>query len=598
MSTMGAFWRLYDLSERVLWNSLTRKFASLFLVNLFQLALLVLTWRARQAVARDGSAAALAELDALLVWNAVLLAASVAYVAFTVWYFRFLIVRPLRTVIGIFDEIGAGIGNLSRDLPASTHDELRLLAESYNRFLKKMRHLLNNVRLMTFRIGMDTALTRRNLSESVAGAHRQDQLAGQVRAASDQATAGIGQVSDETRAIARTTLANLEMARTSNDELGEAARRINAISDRVGRFNHTVVDLSERSASIRAIVALIQGIADQTNLLALNAAIEAARAGEAGRGFAVVADEVRGLAERAKGASADIARNIDGMLALVGDTRSETARITDDVRLTRDVVDKAAANFALLMGDFDRTAASLSGIAHTLEGFAASNRTVNDNIAVIGALSQEVSARLDHSQGVADELEGASGRIQEIVLRFIVGEGEFHEVINTLQPAARELAGVLEAAAGRGIDVFDQAYRPIPGRGSPGPAQFSTAYDAAVEGPVQAVLDRVLERFPWGRFCVLVDRNGYAPTHNRRYAQPPCGDPAVDRERCRDKRRFDAPDALAVARASGKPFIVRTYTRDNGDILTEVTVPVAVAGRHWGVLRYGFDPSGWPLAED
>lgn len=411
MSTMGAFWRLYDLSERVLWNSLTRKFASLFLVNLFQLALLVLTWRARQAVARDGSAAALAELDALLVWNAVLLAASVAYVAFTVWYFRFLIVRPLRTVIGIFDEIGAGIGNLSRDLPASTHDELRLLAESYNRFLKKMRHLLNNVRLMTFRIGMDTALTRRNLSESVAGAHRQDQLAGQVRAASDQATAGIGQVSDETRAIARTTLANLEMARTSNDELGEAARRINAISDRVGRFNHTVVDLSERSASIRAIVALIQGIADQTNLLALNAAIEAARAGEQGRGFAVVAEEVRQLAEQSQQATKQIAD-------LIGDIQDKTtqaveamAKGTAETRKGTEVVNKAGQAFTMIEKQVREAAEISNGIAAELSNLAGQSTQVLAAAQEVNAISGEIAAEAEHISGATEE---ESAAMQEI----------------------------------------------------------------------------------------------------------------------------------------------------------------------------------------
>jgi methyl-accepting chemotaxis protein len=594
---MKAFSRLYELSERVLWNSLTRKFCSLFLVCGFQLVLLALTWRTREQLrglpGGDGQAGA--ALDGLLGWNVALFLASVAYVAFSVWYFRFLIVRPVRAVIDIFEQIGAGVGNLSRDLPASTHDELRELAEAYNRFLRKMRHLLNNVRLMTFRIGMDTALTRRNLGQSAASAQLQDRLAEQVREASSATTLGISEVSAETQRIAGVTLANLELARSSNDELEEAARRVNEVSLRVGSFNHTVADLSARSESIQAIVALIRGIAEQTNLLALNASIEAARAGEAGRGFSVVADEVRGLAERSRQASEEISRNIDGMLGLVESTRSETARITDDIGLTREVMDKAAANFAVLMGDFDSTARTLGSVAATLERFADSNRTVHRNIGEIDALSQQVSERLQHSEVVAGELDQASGKIQEIILRFVVGEGEFHEVINTLQPAAAELAAILDGAAARGIDVFDQVYRPIAGTD---PRQYHTGYDMALEAPLQAVLDRVLERFEWGRFCVLVDRNGYAPTHNRCHSHPACGDPAVDGERSRHKRLFDTPDALAVARQTDKPFVVRTYTRDNGDILTEVAVPLRVGGRHWGALRYGFDPRGWPVVGD
>ena len=595
----GLLQRFYEASERRVWNTLTRKFCSLFLLCLFQLVLLGLAWRARgdmqAALATGRGTEALALMDGLLRWHLTLLAASVAAVAFLVWYFRHLIVRPLQAVIEIFECIGAGTGNLSRELPVTTHDELRLLAQSYNRFLRKMRHLLNSVRLMTFRIGMGAALTRRNLSQSVEGAGEQERLAGQVREASGRTTLGIGQVSAETLRIADTTREHLALARSSNGELDEAARCIREVSAQVEQFNRTVADLSTRSASIQSIVALIREIADQTNLLALNASIEAARAGEAGRGFSVVAEEVRGLAERAKAASSEISCNVDGMLGLVDDTRQGTTRITGDIRRTRSVIDSASASFAALIGDFERNAATLGEIARNLACFDEHNRLVDCRIGEISALGRQVNQRLLHSQEVAGELDRASLRIQELILRFVVGEGEFHDIINTLQPAAAEIAALLEGLAGRGVNVFDESYRPIPGTQ---PAQYHTAYDGALEAPVRQVLDRVLARFAWGRFCVLVDRNGYAPTHNSRHAHPASGDPQVDRERSRHKRRFDTPDALAAARNVSKPFLVQTYTRDNDEILTEVSVPLRVAGRHWGALRFGFDPSGWPLADD
>ncbi len=589
---------LYDLSERLVWNSLTRKFCSLFLVCLLQLALLGQIYLAREEIRRLPAEApasqALPAMDALFGWGLGLWLAGFAFIAFMVWYLRFLIVRPIAAIIGIFNEIGAGVGNLTRDLPMLTHDELRDLAVAYNRFLKKMRQLLNNARLMTFRIGVGVAASRRNLSESTAIAEVQERLAGEVAAASNRTTAGIDEVSRATEEIAANTLGNLQIARASHDELGDAAHRVSQISERTVVFKETVADLCRRSENIKSIVALIKGISDQTNLLALNAAIEAARAGEAGRGFAVVADEVRGLAERVKAATDEISGKIDDMLDLVGNTRHATEQITVEAAHARQVMDRTSGSFAVMMGDFERAAGALSEIARSLGDFAAGNRSVNGHVVDISGLSRQVCGHLGDSQAVADRLDASSGKIQELVLRFIVGEGEFHDIINAMQTARGELQALLEQAQGQGVDVFDRQYRPLPGTE---PAQYRTGYDARLEKPIRAVIDKVLNRFAWGRFCVLVDENGYAPTHNSRYAHPASGDPLVDRERSRHKRLFDTPDALLAARNRAKPFLIQTYTRDNGDILTELSLPVSVGQRHWGALRFGFDTADWPLME-
>ncbi|XLM21642.1 methyl-accepting chemotaxis protein, partial [Chromobacterium piscinae] len=155
-------------------------------------------------------------------------------------------------------------------------------------------------------------------------------------------------------------------ARDSYQELRSVTDSIHDISRKVGHFNHTVEDLSQRSSSIKAIVDLIKDVSEQTNLLALNAAIEAARAGESGRGFAVVADEVRKLAERVKTATDEISHNIDGMLGLVANTQQETAAITEDTHQAREVISRASEHFSKMMGDFESTSSSLSQIAATM----------------------------------------------------------------------------------------------------------------------------------------------------------------------------------------------------------------------------------------
>ncbi|WP_159875734.1 methyl-accepting chemotaxis protein [Aquitalea denitrificans] len=593
---MEWFWRIYTLVEKTIFYTLTRKLCSFFFLSLFQLIMLVYVYLVltdiRGQLNGSGMSATTLEsirssIDGAIFWSASLWLAGFVFVCFMVWYLRYLIVRPLKMIIGIFNEIGAGEGDLSRDIPTITHDEIRDVSVSYNRFQLKMREIISNVRLMTVRIAMDSARTRKNVSESLGSAVRQDEFATRVRDASDQTTNGINQVTGQTQSISSSTLSNLDVARESYDELKTVADRIFDISQKVGHFNQTVEDLSQRSASIKTIVDLIKDISDQTNLLALNAAIEAARAGETGRGFAVVADEVRKLAEKVKKATDEISSNIDGMLGLVSDTQVETNEITAGTHQARDVVSRASQHFGRMMGDFETTASSLTQIAGTMEDFAETNRQVNRHVSEIHGLGQQVTERLNHTEQVADELSGVAEQVQEMVSRFIIGEGEFDRMIGLARHLRDHLQGMLQQQLQGGADIFDKRYQAIPGSK---PTKYHTAYDEKLAGLVQPHYDALVRDVVGGRFCLLVDTNGYAPTHNSWYSQPLSGDEEKDLVNSRDKRMFADPAGLKSARNT-EPFLLHTYMRDTGEILSELTLPVFVDGRHWGALRLGFDPS-------
>jgi methyl-accepting chemotaxis protein len=490
-------------------------------------------------------------------------------------------------IIAIFREIGAGEGDLSREIPTITYDEIRDLSLSYNEFLKKMREIISNVRIMTIRIAMDSTRTRKNIGESLSSAKQQAELASQVRDSSDKTTAGINQVSAETQSISTTTVGNLAMARESYAELQDAATRIGEISGRVGAFNTTVVELNNRSASIKTIVDLIKDISEQTNLLALNAAIEAARAGESGRGFAVVADEVRKLAERVRVATEEISGNIDGMLNLVSHTQEATARINTDTAQALDVVNRSSQHFGRMMSDFENMASGLTEIAGTMELFAGTNLQVNRNVSEIHGLSTVVSTHLAQSEDVSVKLSVAAEQVQELVSRFVIGEGELDAVIGVARHARDNLAEMLERAQGEGLNIFDQRYQPIPGSN---PAKFHTAYDDKLAPALQKIYDQVVQKTNGGRFCLLVDTNGYAPTHNSFYSKPLTGDLQQDLVGSRDKRIFNDPTGIKSAKNT-QPFLLQTYMRDTGEILSEIALPIRLAGRHWGAIRVGFDPS-------
>jgi methyl-accepting chemotaxis protein len=160
-------------------------FLSLFQLIMLVYVYLVLTDIRGQLNGSGMSAATLesirSSIDGAIFWSTGLWLAGFVFVCFMVWYLRYLIVRPLKMIIGIFNEIGAGEGDLSRDIPTITHDEIREVSVSYNRFQLKMREIISNVRLMTVRIAMDSARTRKNVSESLGSAVRQDEFATRVR---------------------------------------------------------------------------------------------------------------------------------------------------------------------------------------------------------------------------------------------------------------------------------------------------------------------------------------------------------------------------------------------------------------------------------
>lgn len=136
--------------------------------------------------------------------------------------------------------------------------------------------------------------------------------------------------------------------------------------------------------------------------------------------------------------------------------------------------------------------------------------------------------------------------------------------------------------------VFDTLYIPVP---NTDPSKYHTAYDRLLDKTLQATLDAFLKKGDRLVYVVLVDRNGYLPTHNTRYSQPLTVNPQFNLISSRNKRIFNGKVGLAAAR-NKKRYLIQPYARDIGDKLIDLSVPVYFKKRHWGALRIGYRASG------
>jgi len=591
---MGAVKALYDSIEQQFFNTLTKKLSSLFLLVAVSGLLYWIALSIRADIALELRNAQLdprvsglieSKLDTL---NAAILLSTLftlGMVSFMIGYFRHLIVRPVTYMTRALEEIANGEGDLSKDLPLLTHDEIRVLASTCNRFLAKQREIISNVQALTVHIAVESARSLKNISDSSDSATHQARFAKEVMDESNTAVGRIEEVSHQTQGISSTTAQNLSMARDSYSELLEVTGNISEISRSLGEFSTLVSALNQRSSSIKSIVGLIQQISSQTNLLALNAAIEAARAGESGRGFAVVADEVRTLAQNVSRATDDISQNIDAMLLEVSSTHAQTTQISQSAQETQKVVERASGHFESMIVDFESTNGKLADIAGHIQQFADTNTGINQRVTRIYADSQSIDQRMQHSAAATRDLSGVAERVQTLLGKFVLGHGALDAAITRASACRDTLQARLAAAQREGLNLFDQSYKLIP---NTDPKQYLTSYTERFAQICQEECDKLTKGTVGGKVSFIVDSKGYCPVNNSWVSKKPSGDRAVDLPVCRNKRMFADPIGLRAA-GNTQRFLLQTYLRDTGEIMTEIDVPFFFEGRHWGNLRMGFD---------
>jgi methyl-accepting chemotaxis protein len=372
-------------------------------------------------------------------------------------------------------------------------------------------------------------------------------------------------------------------------ELADSILRMHQLSQRANASRELIEALSVRSDDIQRVTLVIQSIASQTNLLALNAAIEAARAGEHGRGFAVVADEVRGLAARTASATGEVGE-------MVADIQQRTAQVVEQIRqLSSDLHTgvEQVEHTGQHLDNIARLAAGVESQVGEIARGAQTNREQLDSLfKAVEQMRSDLAISDQQTRRLADaavQMEGQAETISERLAE--VGLDDYHQRIYDLaREGANQIAARFEADVEQGRvsleDLFDRQYQPI---ANTQPAKYQTRFDRYTDQVLPAIQEPLLPRHEGLVFAIACTQQGYVPTHNQLFSQPLTGDAQVDAVNNRTKRKFADRTGIRCG-SHQQPVLLQTYTRDTGELMHDLSVPILVKGRHWGGLRLGYKP--------
>jgi methyl-accepting chemotaxis protein len=350
-------------------------------------------------------------------WVCGLLIACVAIgFVLATWIAR-LISNPVQEVAEVAKRIAAG-DLTGREVPVHSRDEVGELSESINAMQRNLRETISSVSASAERIATASEEFSATASEQAAGAESQKDQTHQVATAMQEMSSTVQQVSENSNKAAEASRNAADTARKGGSIVEDTLTKMRAIADSVGQTAKKVQELGKSSNQIGEIIGVIDDIADQTNLLALNAAIEAARAGEQGRGFAVVADEVRKLAERTSKATKEITQMIQNIQTETKSAVEAMQAGTQQVELGVESTTKAGTSLHEIITTSEQVGNMVMLIATAATEQASATDEINSNIEQIAKITQETATGANESAKAVHELSNLATELHGIVSKF------------------------------------------------------------------------------------------------------------------------------------------------------------------------------------